>query len=211
MPHNLTPSAAWGANATAPADGDPGAQSTFDPPFQEVYNRLELLKTRALGGVTTWPRTGLVKTIPIAGGVVDVTTGGFTNWGYVGTEWVSDSTGGRKLVFSLNGLVRTGEVVTAARCMWKPANASSGMRFGLYYRPHPWGTPASEPIAPVLIGTDVADDGTNAKQERSITGLSHTVDLAANDYYALITSGVTTPGFDRVYALRYTYTDPGVP
>lgn len=209
MPHNLTPAASWGANATAPADGDAGSQATFDPPFQEVYNRLELLKARALGGVTVWPRTGLVKTISINSGIIDQISSSIA-WAMVnGNEWVSTTSGNQRLCFPLNNLLRTGELLTGASCIFKPANASSGMRFGIYYVPHSWGAPTSEPVSPVLLG-DIGDDGTNNKQLRTVTGLSHTVDLAANDYFARVTSGNTTPGADRFYAARYVYTDPGV-
>ena len=64
MPVPITPVAAWTTPLNIMADGDLVELATHEPAFQAVADRLELLKTRALGGVTAWP---VAVTIHVAG------------------------------------------------------------------------------------------------------------------------------------------------
>ena len=67
MPHNITPSSTWTTPITAIADLDAASQANFDLAPQALANRLEVVKDRALGGVTSWPRTSVPKKVAVAG------------------------------------------------------------------------------------------------------------------------------------------------
>jgi hypothetical protein len=193
MPHNLTPTATWTTPAAVPADGDADAQATFDPAFQMVVNRLELLKQVALDDVTTWttwPRVGLGIRLDLAS--VAYKPG---DWNLLGTSpgtlptvlaLETPASGlARVAAFPLNDVVRNGMVIGGFSVKVKPGTArspSNRMTVALV------GVDASG-TATVFGGTWVDDGTTSVQYITNSIAIGHTIDKTTYEYTLQVLSG----------------------
>lgn len=208
MPHTITPSEAW-STPTVPADGDGASQANFDAAWQWIANRLEMVKTRALGGVTTWPRTSVAKKVSVAGASFTGSSSKIIVSGGAIFAQLSDNS--CVMIRDLNPYLFSGMTITGIDSVVNAGDASNALRTEVVYQPHNYATPASEPLAYVGIG--LAKNASGSGQQRlTQTGGTHVVDLSSNDYFYLVTAGASagTPGtYDYVYGLQLLLTDPG--
>ena len=215
----------WGGAATKIAPGAGRTAEGFEPdslPAEWLNYLLNLFGAwlywiaGRLGGLTgsgEWTYEAVrnrTQVVPLLSGISDDVS---TNWGITGgistRQWVSGATG-KPLMFPLDPLLRTGQVITNFDVILDPGAARSGtdrMSVGLYYVVQPWAAPTTAPVAPTLVGSLAYDDTTGNKQLVSLA-VTHTVDKVHNEYFLVVTSGATA-GTDRVYGVAMAVDDPG--
>lgn len=210
MPVSITDSSSFDA-ITAPAGSDVPNAASVVTPVQNLANRTRFLLDKALGGVTVWPRVGVARIASLASAQPDNTGG--TGWFLTRPHWTATTYALQYLICPVNDIIDTGEIITAFDSLLKPGAARNGaggtgdrMFVDLCYVAHDWLTPAAGTLT--VIGS-THDDGTATDQRCVSSSVTHTVDLALNDYFFRVRAGSDADVHpDLLYALRVNMTKP---
>lgn len=209
MPTNITPASAWTTPIVTPSSGDGATAASVAALGQPLADRVEFIKDKALGGVTSWPRTSVAKKVAVAGASFTGSTSKIIVSGGAIFAQLSDNS--CVMIKDLNPYVFSGMILTGVDSVVNAGDGSNALRTEIVYQPHDYATPANEPKAYLGIGLGKNASGAG-KQRITQTGGTHVVDLTSNDYFYLVTAGASagTPGtYDYVYGMQLILTDPG--
>lgn len=208
MPHTITPAEAWTAS-TVPADLDLASQANFDVAWQWIANRLEMAKVRALGSVTTWPRTSVPIKVGVAGSSFTGAASSIVTSG--GSIFAKLNDNSVLMIKDVGPYLFSGMTITGIDCVVNAFDASNTLKVEVVYQPHDYATPANEPKSYVGMGLSKNASG-SGKQRLTQLGGTHVVDKTSNDYWIVVTGGSSAGGVgnaDYVYGLQLIVTDPG--
>lgn len=210
MPTDITPVSAWTTPIVTPSSGDGATAASVAALGQPLADRAEFIKDKALGGVTSWPRTNVAKKVSVAGASFTGSTSKIVVSGGSVFAQLSDNSG--MMIRDLNPYVFSGMILTGIDIVANVYDSSATFRVDVVKQPHDYATPANEPKAYVGIGLGRAATASSGKQRITQTGGTEVVDLTSNDYFLIVTAGSSAGGVgaaDYVYGLQLILTDPG--
>lgn len=210
MPHNLTDGTTFTSPVPAPADGDDVDQAINDPCFQALADRTRFLLNRALGGVTSWPRTGVNIFVPLDHGRARYGD----DWRFFEVDpfdsgvrrgWECHANSGL-IALPLSTKLRTGWTLTGVAAHVRPGTGNT-MVLDVRKQEHNV-ISASTPLTSSSLGT--ASSSSTPAQFIAVTGLTESIALGIFEYYVTIAAGSSSgTNFDRLYGLWFSFTDAG--